>query len=728
MKKDFQGHSLEKKSLEMAPNQCYEGDEKKNEYSDFEQLISSITRQFVKSNFQDTDQLVNSALEAIGKFTGVDRSYFFLNDEDEITCSCNHMWCADGISSNAEMLQNLVINKYSWWNHKMFNNEIICLDSIDKIPESSKAIREILQKRSISSILIVPVNYGDTHLGFVGFDSVKIYQKKWTSENILLLRMMADIMAGHFNSIRSILNLKKSKEKYRFFMNNIEEAVVVIDENGRLNYVNSAACLYYEKEESELLHKTVFEIYEQDFASEVLKDVQSVIGSGLPLKKEYCFFYDGIQRWFEGRIQPFYEENEEVSKVFVFAKDVHDRKMREIKLKELNLKIQQYNEALEEIVEERTRENKDLTNINKIIVETSGAMIISADSEGIIESFNPMAEKLLGYTAEEVVGRMPVMSLHDPEEVRDIVKLAENEAGEYFSSPFKALMHLIEYNSISHQEVTYVCKNGRRFPVLLSVRGLKDEDDTNVHSVGVAMDISVHKRAEAALKLQNELKSRLVSMASHEFRTPLSSIMMAADSLDVYFPRMSEGEIHKKLERIKANVLFLKSMMERVLDLSHVENGKMNIKTEKDDFAAFFKTIIQKYQGHEKSLTIHLEMKAERVICHFDKQMMKEVIVNIMENALKYAYENSEIFVTMGIQGDEVWFSIKDSGIGIPQKDQQQIFDAFHRATNVGSIRGTGLGLPLTKEFVRLHRGDIGFVSVEGEGTTFKVTFPVGLD
>ncbi len=246
--------------------------------------------------------------------------------------------------------------------------------------------------------------------------------------------------------------------------------------------------------------------------------------------------------------------------------------------------------------------------------------------------------------------------------------------------------------------------------------------------VGMALDITVRKRAENALKLQNELKSRFVSMASHEFRTPLATILMAADSLDAYFPKMKEVEIHQKLGRIKSNVDFLKKVMERVLDLSRIESGRMNMKTLRADFAGFLKKNVAeisryKQTGHE----INFNIENDRVECLFDPQMMKQVISNLLSNAIKYSGEGLTITVDLQHEERTIRFSVADQGIGISEDDAERIFDPFHRGGNVSNIRGTGLGLSLAREIVRLHGGDISFASREEGGTIFYVWFPSGL-
>ncbi len=689
-----------------------------------ENLISSISRKVIKCSIENTDEIVNYALAEVGRFTEVDRSYLFLFDNQNQNSSCTHEWCAKGILPQRENLQNIPNELFPWWFGKIFNNEIIHLENLNDIPDQDDPIREVLARQSILSLLVVPVQFGDVPIGFIGFDSVRKI-KKWNQEHIRLLQMMADIFAGHFNNIKSVARLRKSEEKYRLLMESTEDVVLVLDENGTIHYVNHAACRDYEKSEEELLGSNLFNFYDEAFACEVAEDIHKVIALGELIKKEYFFYYNSVERWYDVRIQPLFEDDKPVSKVMVFAFDVHEHKVRELRLEEMNRQIQHYNENLEILVKKRTRENIELMDINETIVNASGAMLISANEYGIIERFNPMAELLLGYKSEEVVGKLSVIDLHAPEEIEKAMKVAEKKAGKRFSSSFSAMNYLVEVNPFSNQEVTYVAKSGRRIPVLLSVTNIKSPDQHGFKSVGVAMDISKIKRAETALKMQNELKSRFVSMASHEFRTPLATILMAADSLDAYFLRMSEDEIHKKLGKIKGSVDFLKRMMERILDLSCIESGRMNFKTERGNFVWFFKKVVNDFLKHnkpEQEIFVHCDVPD--IECYFDSQMMKQVILNLLDNAIKYSSQDSSVFVTLITQNEEIVFSIRDEGVGIPEQDRSGVFDAFYRGINVEKIRGTGLGLPLAREFVRMHKGDIVFESESDKGTTFWVKFP----
>lgn len=224
----------------------------------------------------------------------------------------------------------------------------------------------------------------------------------------------------------------------------------------------------------------------------------------------------------------------------------------------------------------------------------------------------------------------------------------------------------------------------------------------------------------------NELKTRFVSMASHEFRTPLATILLNIETLESYRDKMTEENIDTKIVRIKSNVIFLKNVIEKVLSLTHVESGKVKLKPSNNDFIKLIKQIIQEYYDFKNtSHEIIFNSSLDELRMFFDKQILEQVIKNLISNSIKYSPNSPKIHITLEAENNEVQLCVKDNGIGIPVEDLEKLFTPFFRARNVTNIRGTGLGLSLTREFVHLHDGQINVKSVLNEGTEFIVTMPI---
>ena len=224
----------------------------------------------------------------------------------------------------------------------------------------------------------------------------------------------------------------------------------------------------------------------------------------------------------------------------------------------------------------------------------------------------------------------------------------------------------------------------------------------------------------------NELKSRFVSMVSHEFRTPMSTILFSTDLLEMYINQWSEEKKMLHLHRIQSAIQRMIEMLDDILVIGKAEAGKLEFNPHTFDLEKFCQELVEDIQNADKNQhTLNVNIQDGLTEVNMDDKLLRHILINLLSNATKYSPENSAIDFSVSCQDNQVIFSIKDSGIGIPVEDQQRLFDAFHRATNVGSIPGTGLGLAIVKKSVDLHGGQITLYSEKGVGTTFTVTLPL---
>jgi PAS domain S-box-containing protein len=247
----------------------------------------------------------------------------------------------------------------------------------------------------------------------------------------------------------------------------------------------------------------------------------------------------------------------------------------------------------------------------------------------------------------------------------------------------------------------------------------------------VSNNITREKKAEEevrnALKKErqlNELKSRFVSMASHEFRTPLSTILSSVSLISRYTESEQQHKREKHIERVKSSVRNLTGILEEFLSLTRLEEGKIEVRADSFDAEAFFLEVIDEMQGLLKpGQRIHLRVEGPSEV-YLDKHLMRNILNNLLSNAIKYSQEGDSIEVTLG--GDEAMlkFSIIDYGIGIPEEEQVHLFERFYRAQNATNIQGTGLGLNIVRKYVSLLNGQVSFESSLSVGTTFTITCP----
>lgn len=237
------------------------------------------------------------------------------------------------------------------------------------------------------------------------------------------------------------------------------------------------------------------------------------------------------------------------------------------------------------------------------------------------------------------------------------------------------------------------------------------------------------KKALEREKELNELKSRFVSMASHEFRTPLSTILSSATLMSKYTDANQKDKRSKHFERIKSNVKELTGILNDFLSLGKLEEGRITSNPEKFEINQFVSDVIGEIkliQG--KSQNIKLISLDDNLEVILDRQFSKNILLNLLSNAIKYSPTGKQIEVKINSQDKHLRIDIKDDGMGIPAKDQKHLFNRFFRAHNVTNIPGTGLGLNLVQKYVEIMNGNISFVSEEGVGSTFTVILPVTLD
>ena len=237
------------------------------------------------------------------------------------------------------------------------------------------------------------------------------------------------------------------------------------------------------------------------------------------------------------------------------------------------------------------------------------------------------------------------------------------------------------------------------------------------------------QQLEEALKKEkslNEMKSRFVSMASHEFRTPLSTVLSSVSLIDKYIENGSYENTPKHIKRIKNSVKGLTDILNDFLSVDKLENQKTEIKLSRFDYAAFVKEMLEDMQSmcqDGQVLDWKIDAKNSEIIS--DLNIIRNISYNLLTNAIKYSKEGQTIKYHSTVNDKELILTVADAGIGIPEHEQKQLFSRFFRAKNATNIKGTGLGLTIVKSYLDMLDGTITFTSEENKGTTFIVTIPL---
>jgi len=225
----------------------------------------------------------------------------------------------------------------------------------------------------------------------------------------------------------------------------------------------------------------------------------------------------------------------------------------------------------------------------------------------------------------------------------------------------------------------------------------------------------------------NDLKSRFITTVSHEFRTPLTTISFSAGLLENHGKKFSDEKQKTHFHRIKLGIQQMTEMLNEILIIGQAEAGKIVPHPTAIDIAKFLTNLIEEFQLTTDNHNLIVTGQTDCPQAHLDEDLLNQIVGHLISNAIKYSPEGGDIKIDWFCSGDRLSFRIQDWGIGIPEKDREYLFDPFHRASNVGTISGTGLGLPLVQKAVNLLGGEITVETEEDRGTTCTVILPLTL-
>lgn len=399
------------------------------------------------------------------------------------------------------------------------------------------------------------------------------------------------------------------------------------------------------------------------------------------------------------------------------------------------------------------------------IFQSSVEAIIMVDQSGTIMLANPVSEQMFGYAQDGLIGLI----------VEDL--LPEDIRAKHVGYRKSFSVHPEPRPMGKGRDLIAKRKDGSQFPVSISLSYTSVEGEILV--MAFISDITERKKAEQALKRSeeqllvyaselekkvqsrtedlnstitalekevyvrkkaeeeahkaldrekelNELKSKFVSIASHEFRTPLSTVMSSASLINQYNERGEIEKVNKHVLRIKSSVNHLTSILNDFLSLGKLEEGKMDVIKEPIDIREFLKEISEEIAPTLKTgQELHFNFMNGPDKVNSDTRILRNILFNLVSNASKYSEPNKRIYIDCSSENIGVIFAVRDEGIGIPKEDQKHMFDRFFRASNAGSVQGTGLGLNIVKRYVELLGGRISFITEDGRGSIFTVWIPV---
>ena len=389
------------------------------------------------------------------------------------------------------------------------------------------------------------------------------------------------------------------------------------------------------------------------------------------------------------------------------------RERLELRVEERTVELKQTNQKLLEEVHERKRVEKALRSsiaTNRALFNAIPDWMFRIDSNGVFVNFKapknshpPLSEtEFLNKQLDRVFPQQIASSMMDC--IKRALKTQELQVFEYRLSQ-------------QDREIIYEARIA-----------FSSENEV----MAIIRDITESKRLEEDMrnaltqeKELNELKSRFISMTSHEFRTPLATILSSSELLEHYSHKWTKEKQTSHLHRIQTAVHHMTGLLNDVLLLGKAEAGKLNFKPKPIDFNEFCRELVEEIQLTTNTHQILFTCDRSSLNAEADAKLLRQILNNLLSNAIKYSPESDKVSFDVIHQQKEVILKIQDYGIGVPEEEQHKLFDSFHRANNVGSISGTGLGLAIVKKAVELHGGQIEFESKLNVGTTFTIALPI---
>lgn len=625
---------------------------------------------------------------------GVERVGYWTLSPDQSSLTCEMLL----VNSTGQVAENetgttIVAREFpAYFSALGRSKPIIASDAAHHV-ETMEFAREYLPQFGITSMLDASVWFRGVMVGVVCHEHVGP-ARVWTAEEVDFVSSIATMIALSLerSTRHSLMEaLKHSEQRYRHVVDYAGEAIVVAQE-GMIRFANPRCEAISGYSMPELQSTPFLDLVHPEDRRRIGENYQKRL-AGLPAEDHYAFRVvrktgetvllelSAVRIEWEGR-----------PATLNFLSDITERS--------------QLQQRLGETLMER-----------EAILETAVVGIVFIQ-DGLVRWINSILEqRMLGYAKGELIGQHGESTFRSHEDwagfLRDCVPVLER--GEVFET-----------------ELQMKRRDGSLFWCIFSGRAI-DAQALDRGSIWSLVDIGERKRAEddvrRALEQEkelNELKSRFVAMTSHEFRTPLAAILSSTELLEDYGDRMEKPERAELMSNVKVAVRRMTDMLDQVLLIGKADAGRMECNPQALKMQEFCRGLLAEVKaGATPSHKLALDFRSKVKHALMDPQLLRRILSNLLMNAIKYSPAGGEVVLSVTAGKGEFSFVVSDQGIGIPHADHPRLFEAFHRARNIGNISGTGLGLSIVKRCVDLHRGTIKFESEPGKGSRFEVRIPI---
>lgn len=540
------------------------------------------------------------------------------------------------------------------------------------------------------------------------------------------------------------MNIEEKDEalKLEAIIKSASDGIIIINHEGIIELINDAACNLFNYESSELLGRNISMLMENQHASQHNQYLKNYLNTGI--KKII-----GIGREVEGK--------KKTGVVFPVRLSISEAKLHNrVVFTGIIHDLTEEKKAAEALRSEKEKAQMyfDLANTITVVL----------NNRGNIQLVNKKGIEILGYPEKELINKnwwdFFAIDSKQGNSLKKVFTHGYHSDYDFFENELisKSGQSIIVswrnaplFNN-SNELVGLICSGvdiTQQRTIENKIKELNTELEERVNQRTEELADVVNQLLDTNKKLQheikerktaennlrrafkkekdlNELKSRFVSMASHEFRTPLSTILSSADLIEAYQNLDQQEKREKHINRIKSSVTNLTSILNDFLSLSKLEEGQTAIKISEVIIIDFITQVLDEIKSLLKpgqQIVIHQDDLFEKSL-FTDKGILKNILLNLVSNAIKYSPSDGEIQIRMASNHHKLEVSITDNGIGIPLEEQSYLFTRFFRAHNAENIQGTGLGLNIVKRYIEILKGTIRFESQENLGSTFSFSLP----
>jgi PAS domain S-box-containing protein len=699
----------------------------------YKNALQKISRVLV-SGFNDDDKIEKSlhylrkiSLQYLLDVSDVSRVYFFKNFTDPKDGLCMKQIdevCAEGVSKEIDNphLQHVpYFPPFQRWYETLSKNEPI----YGLIKDFPKEEREVLEPQHIKSILIIPIFVYSKFYGFIGFDDID-KERVWDSENVFLLKTAAESIGSFIERKSSLIELKKSEEKFRSFVENANDIVYSLSPEGVFTYVSPNWTEIVGHSVDQVLGSSFEKFVHPDDMSSCHSFLEKIITSG---KKQKGVEYrvkctDGSYRWHTSNASPLKGENGNVVSFMGIGRDINDWKKTEAELKQSNEKF-------------------------RTLFDQANDAVFLMNGKTFVDC-NVKAEQVFKTTKEELIGKTPLdfspelqpNGKTSEELANEKIQLAFNGQPQYFEWEHKikgkTIICDLSLNIVSIDEKKLVLVllrdiTGRK-KTEMEIKNKNEELRLMNQELHVAreqltdlnenLERKVQQRTKKIEALLNQ-RNDFISDLGHDLRTPLGPLVSL---LPLLRKRVSDEKNQEIIDLLSRNVDRMREMMNKTLKLSEVNAANVKFITEPINLKDFIYQVISLHHVtlSRKQLQV-INNISKDIIVDADHKYFRELIQQLISNAIKYSDGEGNIIFDSTLNENMVKISISDNGIGMNGEQLNHVFDEFYKADQSRhDLNSSGLGLPICKRIVEKHGGQIWAESKgPGEGSTIFFTLPI---